>query len=396
MPKVKLSFTPVIELPPHLIGEVTSKLAYVDECIAGARIAEDGSQIDLDLRDAIDAQRAVEIEAKVQRVVEDMAKGAIVPKVEVLEDFLDRPVPYRADPMEALLARGEVTKEETGIYSLGPLLTRLVEYFEGRFLELADHFNAEPYRFPTLISARFLDRVDYFSAFPHSLTFATHLREDLDVINDFAETATYEKGGLNASSDFFSRIQALLSPAVCYHLYFSLADHPLPDGELVATAVGNCFRYESTNLTSLERMWDFTMREVIFVGSKDFVLEKREKSRVFMQKVFEEVGLAYRVETANDPFFVGEFRKQVAFQTAFQLKYEIRASLPFKDATLAIGSYNYHQDFFGRHLDITLPDGSPIHTGCTAFGLERVAFAFLSQFGLDAKDWPRPVREALK
>lgn len=396
MSKTTLVFAPVIELPQHLIGEVTSKLAYVDECIAGARITDDGGQIDLELREAVNNERAAEIETKVQRVVEEMAKGAIMPKVEVLENFLDRPVPYLKDPMEELLDRGEVYQEETGIYTLGPLLTRLIEYFEGIFLELAEHFDAEPYRFPTLISARFLDRVDYFSAFPHSLTFATHLREDLDVINQFAETAAYEDNSLNASNDFFSRIQTLLSPAVCYHLYFSLADHPLPGGELVATAVGNCFRYESTNLTSLERMWNFTMREVIFVGSKDFVLEKREKSRIFMQKVFEDIGLAYRVETANDPFFVGEFRKQVAFQTAFQLKYEIRASLPFKDATLAIGSYNYHQDFFGRHLDITLPDDSPIHTGCTAFGLERVAFAFLSQFGIDMKNWPGPVREAMK
>jgi seryl-tRNA synthetase len=368
----------------------------VDETIAGARIAEDGEQIDLDLKKAVDNQQATEIEAKVQRVVEEMAKGAIQPKVEVLEDFMDRKVLYQADPMEELLRQGEVYQEETGIYTLGPLVTRVVEYFEGRFLDLADHFGAEPYRFPTLMSAKFLDRVNYFSAFPHSLSFATHLREDYDVINEFAEKAAYEKDGLNTKSEYFSKIQALLSPAVCNHLYFSLADHPLPNGQLIATAVGNCFRYESTNLTSLERMWDFTMREVIFVGSKDFVLENREKSRIFMQKVFEEIGLAYRVETANDPFFVGEFRKQSAFQTAFQLKYEIRASLPFKDDTLAIGSYNYHQDFFGRHLDITLPDGSPIHTGCTAFGLERVAFAFLSQYGLEMKNWPEPVREAMK
>ena len=199
--------------------------------------------------------------------------------------------------------------------------------------------------------------------------------------------------GLNSPAENFSKIQALLSPAVCYHLYFSLADHPLPGGKLIATAVGNCFRYESTNLTSLERLWNFTMWELIFVGPKDFVLENRAKSREFMQKIFEEVGLVYHVETANDPFFVGEFRKQVAFQTAFQLKYEIRAKLPFKDSTLAVGSYNYHQDFFGRNLDITLPDGGPIHTGCTAFGLERIAYAFLAQYGFDTANWPKVVRE---
>ena len=111
-------------------------------------------------------------------------------------------------------------------------------------------------------------------------------------------------------------------------------------------------------MTSLERMWNFSMREVIFVGSKDFVLENREQGRQRMQSVYEELGLAYMVESANDPFFVGEFRKQAAFQNAFQLKFEIRAQLPFKDSTIAVGSYNYHQDFFGRHMNITLPDGT--------------------------------------
>jgi seryl-tRNA synthetase len=112
--------------------------------------------------------------------------------------------------------------------------------------------------------------------------------------------------------------------------------------------------------------------------------------------VFDEIGLAYRVESANDPFFIGEFRKQAAFQSAFQLKFEIRARLPFKESELAVGSYNYHQDFFGRHLNITLPDGSPAHTGCIAFGLERMAYAFLAQYGLDPDKWPVVVREYMQ
>jgi seryl-tRNA synthetase len=312
-----------------------------------------------------------------------------------LEDYRDRPANYAKDPIVELLVRGEVSEEALGMFTFGPLITRLIDYFETRFLELAAHFDAQPYRFPTLMSAEKLARVDYFRAFPHSLTFATHLREDLDVINKFAESAAYEGRSLNASLDNFAKIQAMMSPAVCYHLYFSLADHPLPGGQLIATAVGTCFRYESNNLTSLERLWNFTMREVIFVGSKDFVLENRQRSREFMHRIFEELGLVYHVESANDPFFVGEFRKQAMFQNAFQLKYEIRARLPFKDSDLAVGSYNYHQDFFGRNLDITLPDGSPIHTGCTAFGLERMAYAFLAQHGLDPAGWPGAVREAL-
>lgn len=389
---VKLS--PIQVIPGHLVGEVQSKLAYVDEAIAQATIPSSGERIELRLRYPLSPDQLIALDEKVQRVVGSMVKGAIHPKVQVLEDYLDRPVPYLGDPLPELMTRSQVSQEATGIFSLGPLLSRLITYFESLFLSLADSFEAQPYRFPTLIPAPYLERVGYFRAFPHSLTFVTHLREDLDAIDNFAQSAACDEHGLNTPPESFAQVQALLSPAVCYHLYFALADRPLPNGQMVATAVGNCFRYEAINLVSLERMWNFSMREIIFVGPKDFVLDNRELARQRMAKILQEIGLAYRVESANDPFFIGEFRKQAAFQSAFQLKFEIRARLPYKDSTLAVGSYNYHQDFFGRHLNISLPDGSPAHTGCVAFGLERVAFAFLAQFGLEPDEWPDPVRKA--
>ena len=410
------TFNPVLPIPDHLTGEVQSKLAYVDEAIVSAVVPASGDQITLYLREPADVARQAELEEKVQRVVASMVKGAIKPKVQVLEDHLDRPVYSQLDPMHELLAHGEISQESAGVFSLGPLVTDLIGYFEGRFLELAASFGAAAYRFPTLIPARYLERVGYFRAFPHSLSFVTHLREDLDVIDNFSQHAACDDHGSligvgqvssqpnvgqvsylpSTGEASFANIQNLLSPAVCYHLYFALADKPLPGGKVVATAVGNCFRYEAINLVSLERLWNFTMREIIFVGPRDFVLENREIARQRMSKVLEEIGMAYRVESANDPFFIGEFRKQAAFQSAFQLKFEIRARLPFKDSTLAVGSYNYHQDFFGRNLEISLPDGSPAHTGCVAFGLERIAFAFLAQFGLDPGNWPETVRNASK
>ena len=393
-PAPVLTLAPDLTIPAHLVGEVQSKLAYVDERIQKASVAASGERIDLLLSQPLPNQRLVEISEKVQRVVASMVKGAIQPKVQVLEDHLDRPVPFQADPHPELLARGELSQEANGIFAFGPLLARLMQYFESQFLSLADSFGAAPYRFPTLIPAGYLERVGYFRAFPHSLTFTTHLREDLEIIDQFSASAACEGGELNTPARSFAPVQALLSPAVCYHLYFALADQPLPGGQVVATAVGNCFRYESINLTSLERLWNFTMREVIFVGAKDFVLESRELARQRVAQILRSIGLAYRVESANDPFFIGEFRKQAAFQSAFQLKFEIRARLPFKDSTLAVGSYNYHQDFFGRHLNIALPDGSPAHTGCVAFGLERMAYAFLAQYGLDPAGWPGAVQEA--
>jgi len=389
----ELDITPHIKIPDHLVGEVQSKMAYVDQQIYKAEVDTIGDRVRLYFNQRLDQNELVTIEAKVQRVVEKMVRGTIEPKILVLENHIDREIPNNTDPTSELYSLGEIYQEADGIYSLGPMLSRLIDFFEQQFLSLAKFFNAAPYRFPTLIPAKFLERVNYFQAFPHSLTFVTHLREDLDVIDHFAEEAACEEGSLTTDMGSFEKIQTLLSPAVCYHLYFALAGKTLSNGKLAATSVSNCFRYESINLDSLERMWNFTMREVIFVGSKDHVLENRELARQQMELFFEKIGLAYRVETANDPFFIGEFRKQAAFQSAFQLKFEIRASLPFKKSTLAIGSYNYHQDFFGRHLNINLHDGSPAHTGCVAFGLERVAFAFLAQYGLNSNNWPSLVRE---
>jgi len=395
-----LEITPTVPIPEHLTGEIQSKLAYVDESILDADVSTD--RIVLSIRETTaktgeqtSPEQMSLIEAKVGRVVESMAKGAIKPKVVILEDYMDRPALYDKDPMDELIQRGELFQEGTGIYTFGPLLTALIEFFERQFLKLAESYNAKSYRFPTLISAEYLQRIHYFNAFPHSLSFVTHLREDLDVIDNFASNARYEAGGLNTPPEAFSKIHSLLSPAVCNHLYFALADKPLPGSELAATAVGSCFRYEAINLDSLERLWDFSMREIIFVGPKDFVLKNRESARARMEGFFKEIGLVYMVESANDPFFIGEFRKQAAFQSAFQLKFEIRAALPFKDSTLAVGSYNYHQDFFGRNLNISLPDDSPAHTGCVAFGLERIAYAFLAQFGIEMDKWPAVVKDGL-
>jgi hypothetical protein len=69
------------------------------------------------------------------------------------------------------------------------------------------------------------------------------------------------------------------------------------------------------------------MREVIFVGPKDFVLDHRETARQRMAKLFEEIGLAYRVESANDP---ESYREQAESAAAHGLRVNtlVTRSLP--------------------------------------------------------------------
>jgi hypothetical protein len=54
---------------------------------------------------------------------------------------------------------------------------------------------------------------------------------------------------------------------------------------------------------------------------------------------------------------------------------------------LAIGSVNFHRNYFGEAFRITRA-GADAYSGCIAFGVERWIFAFLTHFGTDEAGWP--------
>jgi hypothetical protein len=134
MPDPNLKITPAIPIPAFMVGEVQSKLAYVDESIEKAIVQVDGNLIDIKLKSSVKNPNTDEITAKVQEVITLMVKGVIQPRTQVLESYLDRLVPNHTDPMVELLERQEVFKEGRGIYTLGPLISGLIGYFESRFI----------------------------------------------------------------------------------------------------------------------------------------------------------------------------------------------------------------------------------------------------------------------
>jgi seryl-tRNA synthetase len=58
-------------------------------------------------------------------------------------------------------------------------------------------------------------------------------------------------------------------------------------------------------------------------------------------------------------------------------------------------SFNYHRDHFGTVWGIRDSGGEPAHTGCVAFGIDRLAVALFSNHGLDTAKWPAAVRKTL-
>ena len=137
------------------------------------------------------------------------------------------------------------------------------------------------------------------------------------------------------------------------------------------------------------------MREIVFVGPEAYVLQSRRELVELCTEFLDELGLAYEISTAMDPFFVDSYAVQAAYQQGFELKYELLAPLPYSGKKLAVGSINYHQDFFGRSFAIETSEG-PAHTGCLGFGYERLALAFLAQHGVDEQKWPQAVVRGIR
>lgn len=244
---------------------------------------------------------------------------------------------------------------------------------------------------PVLIPAAVLARCDYFRSFPQYVTFASHLHEEFSVIDGFRQRHQDRDTLDEAARQDLDLPGVCLSPAVCYHIYHRHAGESLLPAGLTYAVEGRCFRFESTNMSDLRRLWEFTMRELVFTGTKEWVLESRERAIQAFIPILEALQLPAEIRTASDPFFVApDANAKTYFQLSSETKYEISAEIGAGER-LAVGSFNYHTDFFGRAFDTRIGEGHA-HSVCVAFGLERLVFAILAHHGADPAGWPQILR----
>ena len=289
--------------------------------------------------------------------------------------------------------RGIAFQAGPGLVALGEEFMAVMDAMDASITRLVKtRFNAREYRYPTLIPAEIMQRGGYLRSFPQLIMFAARLHSDYAVY-----TAAMQEDALDAYLQHMQPSGLCLPPTMCYHTYSQLSDSTLTakPGRVI-TAKGKSFRFESKYEKNLERLWDFTIREIVFLGDQGFSWAERSR---FMKETFQLIeswGLGGYCETASDAFFVDSSENDTAFtQRLMALKYELRLNIR-PASTIACASFNLHNDFFGNTYNIRHPDGQPVRTACAGFGLERLAFAFFSQHGLDREAWPASVREALQ
>jgi hypothetical protein len=202
-------------------------------------------------------------------------------------------------------------------------------------------------------------------------------------VEDTIEECVLERAGYFESFAIDRLVQSsegkLYPPAACYQCYPSLSQVEHAERGLW-TCIAACGRKEEE--TGLGRLRNFHMREIVLVGSSNWVREERGR---WMDKISEfarALGLRGELHSASDPFFgAGETRGRKLVQQLMELKFEMQVRIGRPVPGLAIASFNLHERFFAERFGLHLPGGADACTGCVAFGLERWALALVAELG---------------
>ena len=198
---------------------------------------------------------------------------------------------------------------------------------------------------------------------------------------------------------------ATISYAQCPNIYWSfsgktLADASLPVRVFDRAVVSN--RYESGGRHGIERVDEFHRIEPVYIGTREQLLELREKLIERYKRVFNDIlELEWRMAWVTPFFMAQEGRLGLAEEGP---KHELgtidfEAWMPYrgtrKDSEwLEFQNLSIVGDKYASAFNIK-GQKAELWSGCSGIGLERWSVAFLAQKGLDPDAWPKGFRKWL-
>lgn len=223
-----------------------------------------------------------------------------------------------------------------------PKASSIINSLDEAFLSFVCDGNVVEVKTPSIISKEILERCGYFRAFPQQLT----------------ELKPYD------SSE--NKMQYYLTPTACLHIYSMLEQECVT--QTCYTTLARVYRYENGNFKDPERLWEFSVREMVFVGTPNYVLSSLNhvKERAFA--FAKEMDGKSELVVANDLFFPSRSNQLIMrMQKKNKLKEELLMTLGSK--SISVASFNYHQFHFSRSFNFD--QRGKIVTGCIGFGLDR-------------------------
>jgi seryl-tRNA synthetase len=387
----------VLDLPrqvdSEIAGDIEKESVFVSPMIDRIVVNSEGTKAHVRLRPGAAIE---EVSDKANRFLEVMVRQVSGFEIKVFVDHKRKDTgPYQLGVNQGLVERGWMHDYGKGqvAYS-GPVL-RLAQLVNERAGQLyREAFGAVDGHYPAMIDADTLHKCGYFDSHPNAVTFLGNVVEDFDAIEEFRRANSCSEGAHLPGQDHIHIDGMCLNPAACFPCYPTLAGKVYETGECF-TWMGRVFRYESRNINGLDRLYEFNVRELVFVGTEDYVRECRRKSLPIIEELASLIDIDCQVQTATDPFFATVSAAKKFWQAAQEVKNEIKIPALSSDGTqkmLACGSVNLHGNFFGKRFGFNCANGEPAQTGCVGLGIERWVLAAFTQHGFDECRWPESIR----
>ncbi|MFD7614916.1 hypothetical protein [Streptomyces sp. NPDC059828] len=379
------------------VDELRRRVYFVSESITGfeLKMSDDGAAVVAVGVETVSEADVEELGRKLKAVIATEVRPQLSSPPKVLWRSSSSRRARKDTSFEAMRADGVVHEVGPGQVALGHPALTAVDALDRLVRDIVlDEFGGVEYRYPTTLPVSALHRSGYLSSFPQHLMFAARLQGEVDTYQEFiGDTQRHGTIGEHILHRC-GPVERVLPPTMCYHTFNQWAGTAIPDEAMVVTARGGSFRHESRYHATLERLSDFTIREIVFMGPTDFVRQSRERFRQRAVALIEELDLFGRCEVASDPFFAGaDGAARVSSQRLLELKHELHLEIEPDGDTIAVASFNLHERHFGEAFDIRGQDGEIVCSACVGFGLERLAYAVLRQYGWDVADWPALLRD---
>ncbi|MDH3741251.1 MAG: hypothetical protein OER56_06585 [Hyphomicrobiales bacterium] len=389
-----------IELPRQVDEEVAEDIekesVFVSPAIDRIVVRADGKTADVVLKDRRDIDSTMD---KAARFLDVMAKQVSGYEIKVFSEHKRRDDgPYQRNVNEGLVERGWLHDYGKGQVAYNGPVLKLAQLVNEKAAELYKReFGASDGHFPALVDSETLHKCGYFDSHPNAVTFVGNMIEDFDAIEEFRMANSCSEGAHLPPQDHVHNDGMCLNPAACFPAYPTLQGMKFETGECF-TWMGRVFRYESRNISGLDRLFEFNVRELVFIGSDEYVRDVRQRSIPIVGELASYFDIDCKLQTATDPFFATVSAAKKFWQAAQEVKNEIK--IPALDGkgnvnSLACGSINLHGNFFGEKFDIQDASGNAAMTGCVGLGIERWVLAVFTQHGFDPGRWPQEVREKI-
>ncbi|MFD1886795.1 phosphopantetheine-binding protein [Paenibacillus wenxiniae] len=366
-----------LQVSEQMLGKLDllmERIPYLAEDITGVTYSEEDRAVVVGLDTEVDAA-ANELREDYTALCDSLMQTRVISKTVVRSNQspADRSVmPYASKVKEAAVSAAYL--DETDI--------TLLEQLDRAFIEIARRHGAVLREYPSTFTKANMARNQYHINFPQNIVGVATVPHQFKTINRFREQAA-----THTHHQSLVPTGEILQPCICYHCYEEQQGSRSSTRRMM-TAKGKCFRNEIAWRKDEFRRTEFMMREIVFVGDQEWVMDKRNAIMDEVWELFTGLGLIGKIETATDPFFFSQdVKTKGTYQMVSNAKYEL-AAMRVNGQESSIASFNYCEDVLCGKYDIRDEHGNGMYSGCVAFGMDRWKEAFLERYGRDQSEWP--------